>query len=87
MNDPMTAWVLQVYLRDRGLYLWLAPSSAITGGFQARVEKYDMFRGYVVIAHEDAETIQGAARLVAAQTCDLSGFEAWREEWEREACL
>jgi hypothetical protein len=85
MNDPMTAWVLQVYLRDRGFYLWLAPSAAVYGGFQARVERYDMFHGLTPIARADAETIQDAARQAAEQVCDLSGFEAWRAEWEEKA--
>lgn len=87
MNDPITAWVLQVYLRDRGFYLWLGPSVAIYGGFSARIERYAMTQGRVPIAHADAETVQDAARQAAEQICDLSSFEQWRAEWEQHAMV
>jgi hypothetical protein len=87
MNDPLTAWTLQVYLRDRGLYLWLAPSRAVYGGWQALVERYDMIVGYHAVAQADAETVQDAARRAAESVCDLSGFAAWRERWEQRALV
>lgn len=88
VNLPIDAWTLQVYLRDRGLYLWLGPSDCVYGGFAAYVERYHMMAGRVRITDVvHATTVQDAARMAAEQACDLSGFEAWRESWEQHAVV
>ena len=40
-NIPIDAWVLQVYMRDKGCYLWIGPSIELYGGFAA-------FVGYIL---------------------------------------
>lgn len=89
MNDPITAWVLQVYLRDRGIWLWLGPSHEIYGGFAARIERYRVFSGYFLTAHADAQHVQDAARQAAEQLEGFSwdDFSAWRAEWEKGALV
>lgn len=88
-NDPMTAWVLQVYLRDFGLYLWTGPSTHIYGGFAAYVAR----RGTLVLTEtHHADTIQEAATAATTEALslvgrDLSEFPAWRERWEARACI
>lgn len=83
MNDPLTAWVLQVYLRDKGLYMALKPSNWIYGGFTASIEQYDLMRGgYVRLAEVHSNTVQDAAFQCAEQVADISDFETWRTAWE-----
>lgn len=85
----MTAWVLQVYLRDFGLYLWTGPSTHIYGGFAAYVAR----RGTLVLTEtHHADTIQEAATAATTEALslvgrDLSEFPAWRERWEARACI
>lgn|SRR5262245_28017987 len=85
VNEPISAWAIMVCLRDAGLYLWLGPSAEIYGGFAARVERYQMFVGYVRLAEADAETIQEAAWRAAEQVIDMTGFLEWYPQWKARA--
>lgn len=87
VNFPVEAWALQVYLRDRGVHLWLGPSREVIGGFSAVVEGWRELRYTRLVEPVHAATIQDVARQAAAQVCDLSGFAAWFEAWDKTNCI